>query len=113
MSTLSKQMQTYLMERLAVIYVVFLTVNSLGSSMLIALVGTKISGLDFQTRVELVVGMAVNWTGSMMPLVIKAMQQVDKGTTPIPTLPTDNSGNTTQLTKAQAGLTPPTTPTIQ
>lgn len=56
--------------------------NALCSAILTALAGTQWSDVDNQTRFMIAIGVAANWTNTIMALFSKAMSRVKDGESP-------------------------------
>lgn len=91
--------------RLAIITGLLFTFNSLGTSIMVGLGNSTWSTMGLQNRFTMCVGIFVNWSGTMMAWMNRAITNLQRGQLPLP--PT-GSGDTSLLTKAQASATPTT-----
>lgn len=70
------------MLRLQMTWFVLFTINSLGSSIIVALAGKYWSTIDPQDKFTAIVGIIVNWTGTLMVWLAKMSDKVQSGQNP-------------------------------
>lgn len=59
--------------RMAILWAIFFSVNSLGSAIMVALAGTEWENCDTQTKFLIYVAIAVNWTNTLIAYLNKGI----------------------------------------
>lgn len=93
--------KTWLLYKITIIWAVLLSLNALGTCIMIALQNAQWSMLNGQAKFLMVVAIWVNWSGAMIALAINSAKKIESGK-----LPFDN-GNTEQFNKNENKLVAP------
>lgn len=69
--------------RLAVVWFILFSLNSLFTCFVAVSAGCVWSNLDTQSRITVVIGGLANWTGTIMAFISKASRKIESGQNPI------------------------------
>lgn len=86
--------ETAIQYRIGIFWFCLFSLNSLGTCLLAASSGCVWDNLDWQSRVNVILALIVNWTGTIMAYVSKAAKKIEQGQNPI------GDGDTQIITKS-------------
>lgn len=86
--------------RMAIAWGVLFSLNSLGTCIMVGLTNTVWAQLTLQSKFILVIGIFVNWSGTLMAFLSKTVARLESGKPP----PTN--GDTSFLTNPETPATP-------
>lgn len=90
--------------RVAILWFVLFSINTLGTSITVALVGSDWAALDSQSKFMICTSILTNWTGSIIAFVSKAAKKVEDGANPLDIV-TAQTGDTTFTKKTDVAVT--------
>ncbi len=87
--------------RIAVIWAIFFTLSTLGTSIVAVLQNVKWSEMSAQSKFITCILIFMNWASAMMAFLSTTIHRIERGRLPI----NGRSGDTEHLTKEQAATT--------